>query len=361
MSWYTRDTLPQTRESASLLLVANPGEPALSLSREGREELLERSRVTLAAAGVAAGERAVLSLSGEGDLAGYLLAESLVRQGASAALVGPRGRLRLLASMRELRPKIWVTTPSGALDFLARLYLEFNVDPMELEIEHIMVVGEIASPGTLRRLADEFESEVTGLYCEPFYGCALAHSAGEKWQVDHGDVLSLAALAADTPIERPANQREGEPAELVLRPSWSKALGAARLRTGQVVSEAGEPSGLFQHTVGEHLLARGRWLSLPLLRRALSLIDGTVAWRLRVARGDGTLDKVSLTLGFDRDTLVENKMWAERAREAVSSTTPIAFELESERAAEGAPAEEIIDERGHHLGVDRAALAAEAT
>jgi len=47
-------------------------------------------------------------------------------------------------------------------------------------------------------------------------------------------------------------------------------------------------------------------------------------------------------------------MW--RAREAVASTTPIAFALECERAAEGASGEEIIDGRGHHLGVDRGAV-----
>jgi phenylacetate-CoA ligase len=356
LSWYTRDTLPAAVEGAGLLLTANPGEAALALSREARDELLERSRSTLAAVGIAAGDRAVLSLAGEGDLAGPLLAEAFMLQGASAALLGPRGRLRLLASIRELKPRVWVTTPGGALDFLARLYLEFNVDPMELGIEQIIVVGEIASPGTFRRLADEFESEVTGLYCDPFYGCALAHASGGKWRVGHPDVLSAASLVADETIERDVSQREGAPVELVVKPLWSMSLGDSLLRTGQVVSESGEPSGLFQHTVGQHVLARGRWLSLPLLRRALSVIDGTAAWRLHVTRGDGTLDKVTLTLGFDRDSLLDNKMWAARAREAVSSTTPIAFELLSDRAADGAPAEEVVDDRGHHLGTDRAAV-----
>jgi phenylacetate-CoA ligase len=361
LSWYTRDTLPAAAEGAGLLLTANPGEPALALGRRARDELLERSRSTLAAAGIAAGDRAVLSLAGEGDLAGVLLSEAFEVQGASAALVGPRGRLRLLASVRELRPRVWVTTPSGALDFLARLYLEFNVDPMELEIEHIVVVGEIASPGTFRRLAEEFESEVTGLYCDPFYGCALAHASGAKWQVDQPDVLFLASLGADEAVERNATQRDAVPVELAVKPRWSPSLGDSTLRTGQVVCESGEPSGLFQHTVGQHLLVRGRWFSLPLLRRALSVIEGTASWRLHVARGDGTLDKLTLTLGFDRDSLVENRMWTGRAREAAASATPIAFELVSERAADGAPAEEVVDERGHHLGTDRVAVRRETS
>jgi phenylacetate-CoA ligase len=337
-----------------LLLAANSGEPALALSREGYEDVVERSRVTLAAAGISSGERSVLSLSSEGDFAGALLSDAMVRQGSATALVGPRGRLRLLAAIRELRPKVWVTTPSGALDFLARLYLEFNVDPMELEIERIVVLGEIASPGTFRRLADEFEAEVTGLYCDPFFACALAHSAGGAWQVDHPDVLALASLDVDEchPIE--AGRVQAAPEELILRPTWSSLEAAAVLRTGQVVASPGaEVNTFFQHTVGQHLLVRGRWLSLPLLQRALSQIDGTVARRVHVSRGAGTLDKLTITLGFDRDSLVENEMWAARAREAIVSATPIAFELQCERASENDPEERVVDERGHHLGADR--------
>ena len=357
MSWYTRESLPDAGDG--LLLVANAGEAGLSLSVGEQAELVARSSATLAAAGLCSGDRAVLSLAGEGDLAGPLLAQAVVAQGASAALVGPRGRMRLLATLRTLRPNVWITTPSGALDLLARLYLEFNVDPMELDLEHILVVGEIATPGTVRRLGDEFESEVTELYCEPFFGCALAHARGEAWQLDHGDALALAGLGSDTLLDRDPSARAPGRAELVVRPVWSQALAGAQLRTGQVVDAAGDPAGLFQHTVGEHLLVRGRWLSLPLLRRALALIDGTAAWRLDVSRGEGTLDKLQITLGFDRDTLVENPMWAGRAREAIAATTPIAFELEAERAPEGASGEQIADARGHHLGVDRAAVEAQ--
>ena len=345
--------MPAAAEGAGWLLAANAGEPALLLSATGRAELVERSRTTLEALGLGDGDRVVVSLAGEGGLAGPLLGDALVAAGASVAPVGPRWRLRLLAAMKELRPRVWVTTPSGALDFLARLYLEFNIDPMDLEIEHIVVLGEIESPGTFRRLADEFESTVSGLYCEPFFGAALAHASGGKWQVDHPDVLGFAELGRDEVLSRGPGEHEGDPAELVVQPLWSDVLGATRLRTGQVVADGSEGGGLFRHTVGEHVLARGCWLSLPLLRRALALIDGTAAWRLRISRGDGTLDRVTLTLGFDRDTLVDNPMWAGRAREAVASTTPIAFELETERAAEGMEGETLRDERGHHLGVDR--------
>ena len=251
---------------------------------------------------------------------------------------------------------VWITTPTGALDFLARLYLEFNVDPMELDLEHILLVGEIASPGTERRLADEFEARVSGLYCDPVFGIALAHGHEGKWQLQDPAVLGLADLERDDWLEQVPGTGGSPLAELVLRPVWSPPLADVTLRTGQV-TRGGSAASLFEHTVGENVLIRGRWLSLPLVRRALAGIDGIAGWRLTASRGDGTLDKLILTLGFDRPGLVENPIWAGRAREAIAGITPIAFELETEVAAEDIAAETIVDERGHHLGLDRVAVA----
>jgi phenylacetate-CoA ligase len=254
--------------------------------------------------------------------------------------------------MRALRPNVWVTTPTGALDFLARLYLEFNVDPMELDLERIVLVGEVGSPGTERRLADEFEARVTGVYCDPVFGVALAHGLADAWQVTDPEVLGLGMLERDEGVDWRSPSSEGRCAELVLRATWSPPLAERTLRTGQVVG-AGKTTCLFGHTVGDHVLVRGRWLSIPLLRRALAGIDGIAGWRLAVARGDGTLDKLTVSLAFERPSLVENPMWAGRAREAIASITPIAFELETEVAEGEVPAETIEDHRGHHLGLDR--------
>ena len=358
MTWATRTELAGLfgggADVEGLLLGAVPGEGFVAVPRKERAGLFERSAATLSAAGLSRGDRAILSLNSDGDLAGAMLADALVELGAAAGVVGARGRMRLLGAIRAIRPNVWVTTPTGALDFLARLYLEFNVDPMELDLEKILLVGEIASPGTERRLADEFESRVTSLYCDPVFGVALAHSESGVWQVHDSAMLGLAELDRDEWLERiPGSAGDGL-AELVLRPVWSPPLANWTLRTGQVVGGAADAS-LFAHTVGEHLLIRGRWLSLPLLRRALAGIDGISGWRLTASRGDGTLDKLTLTLAFERPSLVENPMWAGRAREAVAAITPIAFELETEVASEGMPAETIVDERGHHLGVDRAA------
>lgn len=362
MSWLTRGELAahasKARGSAGagLLVAAVPGEGFVPISPEARAGLRARSAATLAAAGVRAGQRVLVSLNSEGDLAGTLVADALVEVGASVAVVGPRGRMRTLAAVRALRPEVWVTTPTGALDFLARLYLEFNVDPIELELGRILIVGEIPSPGTSRRLAAEFEAELSGLYCDPIVGGLWAHGRDGKWQIPEPAILARAALAEDVVAEAGA----GGPSELVLRPDWAGPLAGQTIRTGQVVagagaSAAGTPDGgsLFQHTIGEHLLVRGRWLSLPLLRRALAGIDGIAGIVVAVERGEGTLDKLTIRLAFERPSLVENPMWAARAREAIAAITPVEFAVETGLAEEGTPREAIDDRRGHHLAVDR--------
>ncbi|MBY0399669.1 hypothetical protein K2X89_05195 [Myxococcota bacterium] len=372
MSWLTRGELAahvsQAAQAAGrgrgaeagLLVSAVPGEGFLPIAPEARTRLRERSAETLAAAGIAAGQRVLVSLNGEGDLAGSLIADAVIEVGAAAAVVGPRGRMRTLAAIRALRPEVWITTPTGALDFLARLYLEFNVDPVELELARILVVGEIPSPGTSRRLAAELEAELVGLYCDPIVGGVWAHGRDGKWQIGEPAVLRRAALARDAVLE----PGKGGRAELVLCPDWSGPLAGRTIRTGQVVVEAGEPASdskvpadggsLFQHTIGEHLLVRGRWLSLPLLRRALAAIDGVAGYEIEVERGEGTLDKLTIRLAFERPSLVENPMWAARAREAVAAITPIDFAIATRLAEEGTPRETIVDRRGHHFSVDRA-------
>jgi phenylacetate-CoA ligase len=349
----------------ALLVSAVPGEGFAPITAEARRGLCLRSASTLDAAGIRSGDRVLVSLNSDGDLAGAFVAEALVALGADSAVVGARGRMRTLAAMRALRPAVWITTPTGALDFLARLYLEFNVDPIELELRRIFLVGEIPSPGTSRRLADEFESELAGLYCDPIFGGLWGHGQAGQWAIRDSAVLDRAELARDGLLAAGADVA----GELVLRPDWAGAFEGTTIRTGQVVEgaqamEVGTSAGagkrdadagsLFQNTVGEHLLVRGRWLSLPLLRRALAQIDGLAGHVVTIERGEGTLDKLTIGLAFERPSLVENPMWAARAREAVAGITPVEFAIETELAGEATIGETIVDRRGHHLGVDRA-------
>lgn len=357
MSWLTRTELPayagNDSGSPGLLVGAVPGEGFVAVSSDARSAIRSRSAATLKAAGIERGQCALVSLNSDGDLSGAFFAEALVEAGARAAVVGPRGRMRTLAAFRALRPQVWVTTPTGALDFLARLYLEFNVDPVELELDRIFVVGEIASAGTERRLAAEFEARVTNVYCDPVFGGAWAFASDGKWQVLAPEILGLGELARDVLQDGGST---GFGAELLLQPDWPGPLAGKSIRTGQVTGRDGM-SELFVRTVGDHVLVRGRWLSLPLLRRGLAQIDGLAGYALEIDRGEGTLDKLVVRLAFDRPGLVENPMWAARAREAIAAVTPVDFSLERIHADESSTGEQILDRRGHHLGTDRVAVA----
>lgn len=376
MSWLTRSDLARAMAtapaSAGWLVSGVPGEGFVSLSTEAASVLRRRSAAVLTAAGVSAGRRVLVSLNSDGDLAGARLGEAIVETGASAAVVGPRGRMRTLATMRTLRPDVWVATPTGALDFLARLYLEFNVDPVELELGQILVVGEIPSPGTERRLADEFEAQVTNLYCDPIFSAVWAHGSDGRWSTIGSEGLALAELESDTRVA-PATAtaisaatagstgsggKGGGLSEIVICPDWPGPFSGQTIRTGQLL---GRGSSFFSNTIGDHVLVRGRWLSIPLLRQALARIDGIAGWCVTVSRGEGTLDKLTIQLAYERPSLVENPMWTGRAREAIAAVTPVEFALETELAGEGVAREAVVDRRGHHLGLDRGQLASDGS
>jgi phenylacetate-CoA ligase len=357
MRWLTRSGLAKAGPVApgSIVFASSPAEYGVGLAETEVAAMQALSRQTLEAAGLGRRDRVLFTISHDGAPSVGLLAQAVQSLGATAAMASPRGRLRLLSTIRALKPNALVTTPCGAADFLARLYLEFNVDPIELELGKIVLVGEVASPGLRKRLAKEFEAEVAELYCDPIFGAAIAvRSGGGAWET--AGALALAPLATD---EISADGIAGQ-GEIVLRPTWSKSLGDTAIRTGHVIQGEAKDAGLFNHTVGEHVLVRGQWLSLPLLRKQLALIDGAARWTLTLDRGDRTLDSAALTIGLDRETLVANPMWKSRIQQAVAASTAIRVDIATEFAApdDGKLKEAVIDLRGHHLAVDRAKAAA---
>jgi len=320
----------------ALLFAGSPAEYGMALTEAEVAAMQALSRRSLEAAGLGKSDRVLFAVAQDGSPAVGLLAQAAAGVAGSVAVTSPRGRLRLLSTIRALKPNMLVTTPCGAADFLARLYLEFNVDPVELDLTKIVLVGEIASPGVRKRLAKEFEADLSELYCDPVFGAALAARRGSGWSVADEGTLALGALASDEIV---AEGVAGE-GELLLR------AGDTVIRTGQVIKGDAGDAGLFNHTVGEHVLARGQFVSLPLLRRQLALIDGVARWTLTVDRGDRT---------FDRESLVANPMWKGRIQQAVVAATPLHVDIKTELISPDAagPKDSVVDLRGHHLGVAR--------
>jgi phenylacetate-CoA ligase len=411
MKLLTRSDLPAP--GSGLIFAQSPADTGVSLSPAEVEAMQALSRTSLEIAGLEKRDRVLMAVSQEGSPSAHLLAQAASTLAGSVAVTSPRGRLRLLTTIRTLKPNTLVITPCGAADLLARLYLEFNIDPVELELTRIVLLGEIASPGLRKRLGKEFEAEVSELYCDPVFGAALAARSGVGWEVADPETLMIAPIENSPPPLRgrsaPPPEAAGcetqtgrfppgagwgvvpplgdstkiseggdstphpsplrgadlplrgggafiEEGELILSPTWASSLAGSAIRTGQVIQGKAGDAGLFNHTVGEHVLARGQWLSLPRLRKQLALIDGAARWSLTIDRGDRTLDSIVLTVGLDRETLVSNPMWTGRIQQAVAATTPVKVEVKTELATpdDGQPKEAVIDLRGHHLGVDRA-------
>jgi hypothetical protein len=326
--WLTREDLASAASTASgLLLVSPDASSAVPLSAADTQS----TAAALRAAGVGERDRVVVALA---EPAGALWASTAAGIAAAAASVDPRGRMRLHHLLSTVRATTLVATPTGAMDFLARLHLEFLLDPLDLGLRQVIVTGEIASPHTLTHLASEFDATITEVLASPFSGAALAwRSSQDDDFTPLADSLRTASLAKDEFSDR---------GEYVL------ADGDTVLRTGYVTPGT--------RTVGDHLLVRGVWVSLPRLDKALSRIDGVARYSLTVSR-QGTLDAATLTVRFTRQSLVGNPMWKTRIEQALQGLTPVKITVEiAPEASESRTPGVVTDLRGQHLGRDRALL-----
>ncbi|MGW3472427.1 hypothetical protein ACWDKQ_29060 [Saccharopolyspora sp. NPDC000995] len=349
-------TLFKPAQATGLLLGSPTADAVVPLSPEDAAAALRLTAETLTAAGVDQRDRVVVALNNDGDLAGARIAEAAAQIAEAAMSVGPRGRMRLLQVLESTRANVLVTTPTGAADLLARLHMEFLVDPLDLEFRLLIVTGEIANDKTYRHLAAEFGATVLELYTEPLTGVPVAHrdtGLGKRIATATPGLLALAALDRDEVIDA---GKPGARGEIVALHHWHSELASIALRTGHV-AETDDTGALLTpaHTIGDAILVRGRWLSIDALTKALRKIDGITRWQFEVSR-KGTLDAATLTVSFNRDSLIRNGMWKSRIEQALTTLTPVKIAVEvDEHIREEPAAPEIIDHRdGQHLGTDRA-------
>ncbi len=331
--WLTRGELGAAGGAATgLLLVAPDLSSVFPLGPADRTACVRMTGEVLQASGVGAADRVVVALA---EPAATLWTSAAADVAAAAASVGPRGRMRLHHALTTLRATTLVATPTGVMDFLARLHLEFLLDPLDLGLRHIVLTGEIASRHTIRQLAGEFGAAVSEVYSNPFSGGALAWRTAEEdplTPVADG-VLGLASLDKDVPYA------DGGLAEMVIMPLGHSTLGDAVLRTGQVVARCARTAGCpHRSTRWASTCWCGGVAALPRLEKALSKIDGVSGWELTVSR-QGTLDSAVLTVTFGRQSLVANPMWQARIREALRALTPVTIGVEiAPEVGRGGPA-----------------------
>ncbi|MDF3308220.1 hypothetical protein P3H15_24695 [Rhodococcus sp. T2V] len=330
-------------KATGLLHVDQTASTAFPFTADDRSAALALTAETLTAAGIKTTDRIVVALNNDGDLGGVLVAEAASEIASAAATVGPRGRMRLLRTLENIRANVLVGTPTGVADFLARLHLEFLVDPLDLELRLILLTGEIADPKKIEHLGREFGAQTVELFSDPISGVPIAHKAPKATALipTRNNLLALAPSA--TPVA------DGHLAEIVVRYPWHSTLADASIRTGYLSTPDADSITAPTHTYGDLILIRGRWVSFTALTRALRGIDGIAHWELRIAR-QGTLDSATVFVSFNRDSLVANGMWHGRIAQAITAITPISIDVEIDpHVREDSAPPSIHDDRGHHL------------
>ncbi|WP_257890914.1 hypothetical protein [Rhodococcus sp. USK10] len=313
------------------------------LSADDRAAAVALTAKTLTDAGVETTDRVVVALNSDGELGGALVAEAAASAASAAASVGPRGRMRLLRVLENVRANVLVGTATGVADFLARLHLEFLVDPLDLELRLILLTGEIADPKKIEHLSREFGARTIELFTDPVSGVPIAHKPAKATALvpAREDLLALASPTQSFP--------DGELAEIVVKYPWHSGLTDVIAGTGYLSTRDGSSIAMPTHTYGDLTLIRGRWVSFSALTKALKGIDGIAHWQLRISR-QGTLDSATVHVSFNRESLVQNGMWHARIAQAINAITPISVQVEIDpQVREDSAPPSIRDERGHHL------------
>ena len=147
-AWLTRDDLSGSARSVTGLLSVSPDATTVVPAAPAASFV-----AALRAAGVGPSDRVVVALSNDGEGAGTGWAQAAAEIAAAAATVGPRGRLRLHRVVETVGATTLVITPTGAMDLLARLHLEFLLDPLDLGLRTIVLTGEIGRASCRERVS----------------------------------------------------------------------------------------------------------------------------------------------------------------------------------------------------------------
>ena len=287
----------------------------------------------LSSLGLGRTDRVVVAASN--DAAPLAEAASLVS--AAVAHVEPQGRVRLLRTLHLLGATVLAMTPCGAEHLVERARdLGYRTD--RLGVRLLLAIGEIPSEGSLDRLADAFGAEVAEVHIDPVTGAAIASTPrGECTQVHVGAQYSLEPLGDTGHFE------------IVVAPSWTSALYDRPIRTGMVARSIDGPP---RHTIGSHVLVRGRWLPLHLFDEVLRDHPEVLSWCLHVSR-PGLLDHAVLEIVCDTDAHATGAAVHDRLARSAASITPIEVDVILRGPTHGRFPSLLDDARGQHLSLDR--------
>jgi phenylacetate-CoA ligase len=337
----TRDELPDlwagAGSAAGWLACSPDGMVTVPLCLAELAELRDLTAEALACVGITRRDRVLVALNSDGAGVGVAWSEAASLVGGAACGIGPRAGPRLAAVLRMVGASTLVCTPSTARSLLVQTRRGAG-RPADLGLDRLVLTGELVPDRAVRELAQGFAVRVDEVWCDPIFGAGLAFRppGGASLAPVRPGVIEL------LPVRPRRAGRHGPLVEWTLAPSWCAALGGARIRTG-LVGRASHGPGLppARWTVGDHLLLRGRWISV----RAIAAAVGPVGWTLVVERGL-VHDQARLLVPRDAGVPVA------AVRAALGGVSPVHIPVEPVACL---PAAAVVDRRGRHLG-QRAAV-----
>jgi phenylacetate-CoA ligase len=284
----------------------------------------------LTAAGVAAGDACLVLLPGDGEGSRDGVLAGLVRLGACAQPAsGDLPRLAI-AEQRQLRARVLIATRTLALALQSTVYAEFPLEPADLGLERIVLVGELAGAGEGRRIAEEFEADLSQVAVGPLGRPLGVSAAGDAFAPVDGSVV--ACWDGDAYVT-------GGEGELVVTTPGAEAMPIVNLSTG--LGGSVDDGGAFRVT-GRTVAGVGRMahrlIAGDSVRRVMRLVPGVADWRLEIAR-PGREDVATLLVHASRD---EHEPIARNAERELAERLGLAVEVRVSAPGDDAPYEDAI-------------------
>lgn len=298
---------------------------------------------TLATAGIDSDDRVIVALNADGAGVAVKWSEAASLIGQAAFLASPKDPARIAHLAGITRATTLVTTPTVA----ARLLRHCRASgwPAGWQIRRLFVTGEINTDRDLARLHAAFDAAVTEIWCDPIFGLALASRRCGTGQRDF--IATRPNVLADIAID-PARCSGNRLREWVVLPVWSAALRHHAVLTGVAgPEERGARLPRPCHTVGDHLLLRGRWIHAGRFATHLDDALGEQGWSLVIERGLSGDRARLLTLRLSSSELAA-------VEDAMRRYVPVRIGRQTVSASE-LPPQRILDFRGQHLGPRAAA------
>ncbi|HEY6759954.1 MAG TPA: hypothetical protein VI318_10700 [Baekduia sp.] len=246
----------------------------------------------LSAAGVSAGDACVTLLPPDGEGLGDVVRSGLARTGAQVR--EQRGDLPRLAiaEQRQHPARVLVASRTLALALHSTVYAEFPLEPADLGFDLIVIAGETATAGEVRRLDEEFEASVAQIATGPL---------GQPIGVARGSATFAAVDGARVACWDGAAYVIGAPGDLVVTLAGVEAMPIVNLAVGLRGTVAADGSFSFsgEPSPGVGRIAH-RLVVDEALGRVMRLVPGVADWRLEIAR-PGREDVVTLRIHASRD------------------------------------------------------------